>query len=164
MSTSTQTIILQILEDNLTGDSIAALLGEHLADMHAITPEESVHAMDLNALRDDPGVSFWSLWEDDELLGCGALKKLDTLAGEIKSMRTASNHRRRGVAARILKHIIATARERGYHRLYLETGSMAEFEAARCLYEGFGFEYCGPFADYRPDPNSVFMRKTLRED
>lgn len=161
MSPSTQTNPLQILEDNLTGDAIAALLSEHLADMHSITPEESVHAMDLDALRNDPDVRFWSLWEGDDLLGCGALKRLDSSSGEIKSMRTASTHRRRGVAARILEHIIDTARQRDFQRLYLETGSMAEFEAARALYERFGFEYCEPFADYQADPNSVFMQKTL---
>lgn len=163
MSPTTQTNPLQILKDNLTGDAIAALLSEHLADMHSITPEESVHAMDLDTLRNNPDVSFWSLWEGEDLLGCGALKTLDAFSGEIKSMRTASAHRRRGVAARILAHIIDAARERELHRLYLETGSMAEFEAARRLYEGFGFEYCEPFADYQSDPNSVFMQKTLWE-
>ena len=154
---------MQILEDSLTSDAIAALLEEHLADMHSITPEESVHAMDLDALRDDPDVSFWSLWEGETLLGCGALKTLDASSGEIKSMRTAARHRRRGVAARILEHIINTARQRDFQGLYLETGSMAEFEAARALYERFGFEYCKPFGDYQADPNSVFMHKTLQE-
>ena len=131
---------MHIREDDLTGLEIAALLDEHLADMHAITPAESVHAMDLDALRSDPNVFFWSLWEDDSLLGCGALKLLDSERGEIKSMRTAQAHRRRGVAARLLEHIIQEAQRKGLIVLYLETGSMAEFAAARNLYERYGFD------------------------
>ena len=152
---------MHIREDDLTGLEIAALLDEHLADMHAITPAESVHAMDLDALRSDPNVFFWSLWEDGSLLGCGALKLLDAESGEIKSMRTGHAYRRRGVAARILEHIIDQARDKGLITLYLETGSMPEFAAARGLYERYGVEYCGPFADYVEDPNSVFMRLSL---
>lgn len=152
---------MDIREDDLRGPDIAALLEEHLTDMHSITPPESVHAMDLEALRRDPSVTFFSLWEQDELLGCGALKQLNAGAGEIKSMRTTEAHRRRGVAARILEHIIGVARDRGLDELYLETGSMQEFTAARGLYERYGFEYCPPFADYAEDPNSVFMRREL---
>jgi putative acetyltransferase len=152
---------LEIREDDLSGSAIAALLDEHLADMYAITPEESVHAMDLDALRNDPSVTFFSLWEGDELLGCGALKVLGGGCGEIKSMRTAGAHRRRGVAARILEHIIRVGSEQGLETLYLETGSMPEFSAARGLYERFGFDYCPPFADYVQDPNSVFMRRAI---
>jgi putative acetyltransferase len=152
---------MRILEDDLTGAAIAALLEEHLADMHSITPAESVHAMDLEALRADPNVTFWSLWEGDDLLGCGALKVFAADQGEIKSMRTSEAYRRRGVAARILEHIIEQSRSRGLEALYLETGSMAEFTAARALYERYGFEYCEPFADYAEDSNSVFMRRAL---
>ena len=152
---------MPIREDDLTGSAIAALLDEHLTDMHAITPPESVHAMDLDALRSDPTVTFWSLWEEGALLGCGALKVLDENAGEIKSMRTAAGHRRRGVGARMLEHIVQSAKDRGLAALFLETGSMAEFAAARGLYERYGFEYCAPFADYVEDPNSVFMRRAL---
>lgn len=148
---------MHIREDDLTGTAIAALLHEHLADMHAITPAESVHAMDLSALRSDPSVTFYSLWEADELLGCGALKALGSLGGEIKSMRTALAHRRRGVAAKVLEHIIGEAEDRSLAALYLETGAMAEFAPARSLYERYGFAYCAPFADYGEDPNSVFM-------
>ena len=152
---------MDIREDDLRGAAIAALLEEHLTDMHSITPPESVHAMDLEALRSDPSVTFFSLWEQDELLGCGALKQLDAGAGEIKSMRTTEAHRRRGVAARILEHIIGFARDRGLDKLYLETGAMQEFTAARGLYERYGFEYYPPVADYAEDPNSAFMRREL---
>lgn len=149
-----------IREDNLTGPKIADLLREHLEHMHEITPPESVHALDLEALR-SPDITFWSAWEGDELLGCGALKQLDSKTGEIKSMRTAKAHRRRGVASKILEHIIQEARQRAYDCLNLETGALPEFAPARALYTQYGFEYRGPFADYTDDPNSVFMTKKL---
>jgi putative acetyltransferase len=114
----------------------------------------------LGALR-KPDVTFWTAWSDGELLGCGALKALDRAHGEIKSMRTSTAHRRKGVARAMLQHIIDEARTRGYARLSLETGSQPAFEPARTLYRSFGFAYCGPFADYREDPNSVFLTRTL---
>lgn len=147
--------------DNLTTPAIQALLQEHLRSMHALSPPESVHALDLDALR-RPEITFWTAWaDDDELLGCGALKALDAGHGEIKSMRTAAGHQRQGVARAMLAHIVAEAQARGYARLSLETGSMAAFEPARRLYEAFGFVPCGPFADYVDDPNSVFMTRAL---
>lgn len=151
---------MEIREDDLTGESIARLLREHLDNMHEVTPVESIHALDLDALR-SPHITFWSAWEGDELLGCGALKELDPRTGEIKSMRTAEPHRGRGVASRILEWIIREARQRGYVCLNLETGSMPAFAAARALYERYGFEYRGPFADYVEDPNSVFMTRRI---
>ncbi|HSV68576.1 MAG TPA: GNAT family N-acetyltransferase [Methylibium sp.] len=147
--------------DDLAGPAIHALLQEHLRSMHALSPPESVHALDLDALR-RPEVSFWTAWSDaGALLGCGALKALDAEHGEIKSMRTAAAHLRQGVARALLDHIVAEAQGRGYRRLSLETGSMAAFEPARRLYADFGFVPCGPFADYAEDPHSVFMTRTL---
>ncbi|HEY1325333.1 MAG TPA: GNAT family N-acetyltransferase [Casimicrobiaceae bacterium] len=151
---------MEIRLDDATGAQIRALLDEHLRSMHAISPPESVHALDLGALR-KPDVTFWTAWSDGELLGCGALKALDRAHGEIKSMRTSTAHRRKGVARAMLQHIIDEARTRGYARLSLETGSQPAFEPARTLYRSFGFAYCGPFADYREDPNSVFLTRTL---
>ncbi|KOP27266.1 GCN5 family acetyltransferase [Hapalosiphon sp. MRB220] len=151
---------MQIREDDLTGKKIAGLLREHLKNMYEITPPESVHALDLEALR-SPNITFWSAWEGSELLGCGALKELDSRSGEIKSMRTAKAHRRKGVASKILEHIIKEAKRRGYDCLNLETGAFAEFAPARALYTRYGFEYRDPFADYIDDPNSVFMMKKL---
>jgi putative acetyltransferase len=124
--------------------------------MHEHAPAESTHALDLEALK-SPDITFWTVWQGPELIGCGALKELDTRQGEIKSMRTAGAHRGRGVASKMLEHIIKEARERSYSRLSLETGSMAAFAPSRALYVRFGFEYRGPFADYKEDPNSVFM-------
>jgi putative acetyltransferase len=151
---------MDIRLDDLTGPEIHALLAEHLRQMHALSPPESVHALDLGALR-RPEISFWTVWSDQELLGCGALKALNATHGEIKSMRTANAHRRKGVARAMLTHIVAEARRRRYARLSLETGSIDAFLPARRLYESFGFGYCGPFADYAPDPNSVFMTRAL---
>ena len=128
--------------------------------MHRISPRESVHALDPEALR-KPEITFWSAWFGPELAGCGALRELSKEHGEIKSMRTSKQHRRKGVAAGILQHIIAEAERRGYQRLSLETGSRAHFDGARQLYASYGFERCGPFEGYVDDPNSVFMTKLL---
>jgi len=119
-----------------------------------------MHALDVDALR-APDITFWTAWSGSSLLGCGALKELSPAHGEIKSMRTASAHRRQGVARAMLTHIIAEATKRRYHRLSLETGSMQAFEPAQKLYESFGFTYCPPFGDYVEDPNSVFMTRIL---
>ncbi len=151
---------MEIKVDDLTDPRIQGLLNEHLQNMMAISPLESVHALDLNKLQ-RPEITFWAAWEDDELLGCGAIKELDASHAEVKSMRTAAAHRRKGVASQILAHMLDEAKGRGYRRVSLETGSMDEFEPARRLYKIFGFEYCGPFADYREDPNSVFMTKEI---
>jgi putative acetyltransferase len=151
---------LEIREDNLTGKKVADLLQEHLENMHEITPPESIHALDLEALR-SPNITFWTAWENDELLGCGALKELDARNGEVKSMRTVKAHRRRSVASKILEHIIKEAERRAYDSLNLETGAFPEFAPARALYLRYGFEYRGPFAEYIDDPNSVFMTKKL---
>jgi len=151
---------MEIRLDDLAGAQIRALLAEHLENMHELSPPESVHALDVAALR-RPEITFWTAWSGPELLGCGALKALSPVHGEIKSMRTASAHRRQGVGRALLQHIVAEARRRSYTRLSLETGSMAAFDPARRLYESFGFEYCAPFADYVEDPNSVFLTRAL---
>ena len=151
---------MKIAVDDLSGPEIAALLREHLDDMHATSPPESVHALDLDALR-EPGVTFWSAYDGSTLLGCGALKELDAGTGEIKSMRTAAAAKRRGVASALLGHIVAEARRRGYARLYLETGSADFFAPARALYARFGFQPCGPFAGYTDDPHSSYFTRLL---
>ena len=151
---------MKIKTDDLTRPEIHALLNEHLQSMHELSPPESVHALDLQKLR-NPDITFWSVWDGSLLLGCGALKQLDTKHGEVKSMRTPSALRRRGAGRTVLAHIVAVARSRGYERLSLETGSMEAFKPAQRLYESFGFEYCPPFGDYAEDPNSVFMSLRL---
>lgn len=151
---------MDIRPDDLSSPAVHALLEQHLRDMHAWSPACSVHALDLSGLR-RPEVSFWAVWDGAELLGCGALKQLTPTHGEIKSMRTAEAHRRKGVARVMLEHLIAEAKQRGYTRLSLETGSQPQFDPARRLYEQYGFTYCAPFADYTDDPNSDFMTREL---
>jgi putative acetyltransferase len=146
--------------DDLRGPEIAQLLQEHLTDMRAISPPESVHALDLDGLR-QPEITFWTLWEQDQLAGCIALKELTPQHGELKSMRTASASRRRGVAAKLLQHVLDEAQQRGYQRLSLETGSQPFFAPAHQLYARFGFALCGPFGSYQEDPNSIFMTREL---
>lgn len=150
----------RIAVDDLSGRQIAELLRFHQADMRAGCPPESVHALDLPALQ-APEVTFWCAWSGDELAGCGALKQLTADSGEIKSMRTADRHLRKGVASRILHTIIEEATRRHYRNLFLETGSLPQFTSARTLYAGNGFTECQPFAEYREDPNSVYMRLSL---
>lgn len=151
---------MKIKVDDLTGPEIYELLQEHLQSMTLYSPPESIHALDIEALR-QPEITFWTAWENDELLGCGALKKLDSQHAEIKSMRTSTNHLRKGVATKILNHIVQESKHRGYTRLSLETGSHEAFLPAQKLYINFGFTYCEPFAEYVEDPYSVFMTKTL---
>jgi putative acetyltransferase len=152
---------MHIVADDLSGTAIRALLDDHLRGMHALSPPGSVHALDIERLR-QPGISFWTAWHDGVLVGCGALQELDATHGEIKSMRTPETHRRRGTARAILAHIVDVARSRGYERLSLETGSADAFAPAHRLYESFGFARCGPFGDYVEDPHSVFMTLRLR--
>ena len=150
---------MQLEVDDLTRPEVHALLDEHLQNMYRLSPPESVHALDLDKLR-GPDITFWTAWRDGRLLGCGALKEIDSEHGEVKSMRTPEASRRQGAGRALLTHVIEVARSRGYRRLWLETGSMPAFQPARKLYESFGFTYCGPFTGYADDPNSVFM--TLR--
>lgn len=151
---------MEIRRENLFGPEIIRLLSDHLSQMRTLSPPESVHALDVNELQ-APNITFWSVWEENSLLGCGALKALDKEHGEVKSMRTAPEHRGRGVGKFVLSYIVAEARRRDYRSLALETGSRPEFAPARGLYEQFGFTYCGPFSDYVEDSNSVFMRLWL---
>jgi putative acetyltransferase len=146
--------------DDLSGPEIAELLAEHLRCMAAVSPPESRHALNLDGLRHS-SITFWSVWQDRELVGCGALKELDAEHGEIKSMRTAAAHLRKGVGSFVLRHIISEAKRRGYRRLSLETGSMPFFAPAHSLYRKFGFNECVPFADYRADPNSLIFTREL---
>lgn len=151
---------MKIEIDDLSRPEIHALLEEHLRNMHALGPPESVHALDLDKLR-APGITFWSAWDEAVLLGCGALAQLDATHGEIKSMRTPQARRRTGAGRAILTHIIEVARARGCERLSLETGSVAAFTPAHRLYESVGFVRTGPFGAYADDLNSVFMTLVL---
>lgn len=151
---------MNIVPGDLTDPRVIELLRAHLTRARAVTPPGSSHALDLSGLQ-APDIWFWAAWEGDALLGVGALKELAPDHGEVKSMHTAEAARGRGVGTAMLRHIIAAARERGHARLSLETGAMAYFHAAAALYRRHGFVECGPYAHYRPDPNSVFMTLEL---
>lgn len=148
----------------ILGDSdhptVRALLEKHLTRARAATAPGSAHALDLQGLK-APEITLWAAWEQDVLLGVGALKRLSPDHGEIKSMHTAAHHRRKGVAAAMLLHIMDAARASGIRRLSLETGSWEYFAAARALYRKYGFVECAPFGDYVYDRNSVFMCRNL---
>ncbi|WP_026554118.1 GNAT family N-acetyltransferase [Arthrobacter sp. 35W] len=152
--------MIEIAVDSPAADDVRRLLDEHLADMFATSPADSVHALDHSALA-APDVGFWTAREAGQLLGCGALKSLGSRAGEIKSMRTTPAARGRGVAAQLLGHIVDEARRRGYESLFLETGTEEFFAPARRLYERHGFTACPPFGGYSMDPHSVFMTLDL---
>ncbi len=147
---------MDIKIDDLSSVEVIRFLKRHLKNMIHVTPPESVHALDIEALR-KPEITFWSVWDKSLLIGCGALKELDSQHAEIKSMRTASSHLRKGVASHLLDCILTEARRRKYQRVSLETGSFDAFTPARNLYTKFGFTYCEPFSDYIQDKNTVFM-------
>ncbi|NUP86846.1 MAG: GNAT family N-acetyltransferase [Burkholderiaceae bacterium] len=153
---------MHIEPDDLSRAAVLALLREHLDDMYAWSPAESVHALDLSGLR-ATDVTVWTAWRAGELLACGALKELSADHGEIKSMRTPRALRRRGAGRAMLAHILQQARQRGYRQLSLETGAEEPFRPAQALYRSVGFSYCPPFGSYQPDPNSVFMTLKLEQ-
>jgi putative acetyltransferase len=160
---------MHIKVDDLSGKEIRQLLWLHLSNLSSISPPESMHALDLDALR-KPSITFWSVWSDfqsgesSQLMGCGALMELDSEHAEVKSMRTAPEHLRKGVASELLTHLVAEARRRGYRRLSLETGAGDAFFPAHHLYTKFGFKPCPPFAGYTDDPNSRFFSLRLEPD
>ncbi len=146
--------------DDLTSPEAIAFLEDHVTELRAISPPESTHALDLEGLR-APGVVFWAAREGDAVVGCAALKAHSDTHAEVKSMRTAAARARQGVATRLLDTVLAHARDAGFRRISLETGAEPFFAPARALYARHGFVECEPFADYRPDPLSVFMTREL---
>ncbi len=152
----------RIVQGDFSDPRVVDLLHTHLTSAKAETAPGSAHALDLTGLQ-SPDISFWTIWDDETLLGFGALKRLSADHGEVKSMHTAQPMRGRGVGSAMLRHILATARASGISRLSLETGTWEYFRAARALYRSHGFVECPPFADYVLDPNSVFMSLDLRE-
>ncbi|MGG2184661.1 GNAT family N-acetyltransferase [Bacillus altitudinis] len=151
---------MYIQQDELKDGQIEQLIKAHLEEMKKHSPPESIHALPLGDLKKQD-VTVWSVRDGEVLLGCGAIKELSSEHGELKSMRTAAAHMRKGVAKYLLTHLLQEAKRRGYKRVSLETGAIAFFEPARKLYESFGFQYCPPFGSYQEDPNSLFMTKEL---
>lgn len=151
---------IEFRSDDLTGEPTRQLIARHLRGMHENSPPESVHAFDVDKLR-DPRVNFWSAWVGSEIAACGALKILGNGDGEIKSMRVADTFLGMGLGRAMLDHILAEARCVGLKRLWLETGSAPAFVPAVTLYESAGFARCGPFGDYTADPFSIFMKRDI---
>lgn len=153
-------MMINVTPDNPSSEDTRALIAEHLSGMDANSPPGHVHALAIEDLSAS-NISFWSARIGGALCGCGALKELSAQAGEIKSMRTRSGFQRRGVGQAVLDEILCAARERGYTEVFLETGTGEAFEVAHRLYLRNGFEWCGPFADYRATDFNVFMRKRI---
>lgn len=156
-----ETTKIEIKFGTLDHPKIAEFLKEHIEEMQSVSPPESKHALDLAGLK-KPDITFWSMWLDVDLVGCGAIRELDEKHGEIKSMRVCATKRGSGLGSVLLEYILKVARSRGYARVSLETGAMPYFEPARCLYKKHGFSVCAPFAGYKPDPNSVFMSLAIQ--
>nr|WP_156780935.1 GNAT family N-acetyltransferase [Hyphomonas sp. Mor2] len=151
---------IEIQNADLESPEFVALIETHAELMLSLSPPESCHFLPMDGLK-RPDVTVWEMRDGEALVGCGALQHLSDTHGEVKSMHTLAKHRGAGLGRKMLEHVIATARQRGYDRLSLETGSMDGFKPSRSLYQSFGFEVCPPFGDYVNDPNSVFMTRTL---
>jgi putative acetyltransferase len=149
---------MQITLGDFQHPQVQALLKYHLEQMHANSPAGSVFALDWSGLQ-KPEISFYTLWDGEAWLGCGAVKDLGNGTGEIKSMRTHPDHLRKGVGEKILLHIVETANARNYQSLLLETGSGPAFDPALSLYRKHGFVSCGAFADYEKSPFNQFLQK-----
>ncbi len=149
---------MTIRVDDLTGSEVAALLGQYLQDVNALA--EETHALDLEGLR-QPGITVWTIWNGDEIAGCGALKELDAHHAELKSVYTSTRFLRKGVATKLVEHILVEAKQSDYSRVSLETGTEDYFEPARRFYDACGFSICAPFGNYTEDPGSIFMTKEL---
>ena len=153
-------MMLRIADGGLDEPQVLAMLKFHFDTNISVTPQGSAHVFDVSRLK-APDISFWSAWGGETLMGVGALKRMDASHGEVKSMHTLQTSRRSGVGGAMLRHIIAKAQGMGLARLSLETGSFDFFAPARALYERHGFVECGPFGDYKPDPNSTFMSREI---
>ena len=151
---------MEIKLDDLSGGEVIRLMEEHLADMYATSPPECVHALDINALK-DPSITFFSAWDNRTFTGCVAIKRLSPTEAEIKSMRTVGSFKSKGVASKLLSHLLIFAKQEGYISVSLETGTQDYFEPARELYKKFGFSACRPFGSYKLDPNSYFMTRRV---
>lgn len=158
----TADLTMDIVVDDLVKPEVIELLREHVFAMKSVHQPTSyvAEAFNVNDLKQD-GVTFWTIWDQSQLAGCGAIKDLGDGTAELKSMRTSSNHQRKGVGSKLLSHIISETRNRGFIRLYLETGAVEYFAPARQLYASFGFAVCAPFHHYVEDSRSVFMQLDL---
>ena len=155
--------MFKIIEGNFDHPEVNELLKKHFIELRAASPEESTHVLDIAGLK-VPSIKFWSLWENNSLLGCGALKFLDKEHGEFKSIRIHDNFRRQNIGIKLIQHLIIEARKHNLKRISIETGAGKFFEPARKLFKKCHFEPCEPFAQYKIDPNSLYYTKQIDHD
>ena len=151
---------MKSIEGNFDNSEVNELLKKHFVELRSVSPEGSTHVLDIEGLK-DPSIKFWSLWEDDKLIGCGALKFLEKNHGEFKSIRVAYEFRKKGIGSRIINHLIEEAKKLKISKLSIETGAGEFFLPARKLFSKFGFKKCSPFAHYKDDPNSCYYTLDL---
>ena len=147
---------MKSIEGNFDNSEVDKLLRKHFIELRSVSPAGSTHVLDIDGLK-DPSIKFWSLWENEKLMGCGALKFLNENHGEFKSIRVADHYRGKGYGKRIIAHLIAEAKELKIKKISIETGSGDFFKSARSLFKNFGFKKCEPFSHYKTDPNSCYM-------
>jgi putative acetyltransferase len=152
--------MLKSIEGNFDNPEVHELLTKHFIELRAASPEGSAHVLDIPGLK-VPSIKFWSLWENDLLMGCGALKFLDKEHGEFKSIRIHDNFRRMGNGINVINHLINEAKKLNIKKLSIETGAGDFFKPARKLFKQCGFDICDPFAHYKEDKNSVYLTKLL---
>ena len=146
---------MKSIEGNFDNSEVNNLLKKHFIELRSVSPEGSTHVLDIEGLK-DPSIKFWSLWDTNELVGCGALKIIEKDHGEFKSIRVADKYRKSGMGEKIISHLIDQAKQIGIKKLSTETGAGEFFAPARKLFKSFGFKECGPFAHYKDDPNSCY--------
>ncbi len=148
--------MMKSIENNFDDPQVNDLLNKHFVELRAVSPQGSTHVLDILGLKHE-SIRFWSLWENNELIGCGAIKFLDEKHGEFKSIRVADKYRRSGAGEKIIFHLINQAKQIGINKLSIETGAGEFFAPARKLFKKFGFKTCKPFAHYKDDPNSCYF-------
>ena len=147
---------MKSIENNYDNSEVNSLLTKHFIELRSVSPEGSTHVLDIPGLK-DKSIKFWSLWNNDELMGCGALKLLSENHGEFKSIRVADKFRKKGIGAKIVSHLIEKAKSLNIKKISVETGAGIFFTPARKLFISSGFKKCGPFAHYKDDPNSCYF-------
>ena len=146
---------MKSIEGNFDNSEVNNLLKKHFIELRSVSPAGSTHVLDIEGLK-DPSIKFWSLWENNKLVGCGALKFLEKNHGEFKSIRVADEFKKKGIGERIINHLIEEAKKLKISKLSIETGAGDFFLPARNLFSKFGFKKCAPFAHYKDDPNSCY--------
>lgn len=147
---------MKVIENNFDNAEVNHLLTKHFIELRSVSPDDSCHVLDIKGLKDS-SIKFWSFWDNNQLIGCAALKFLDDEHGEFKSIRVEDNSRGKGVGKKIISHLIEVAKNEGIKKLSIETGAGDFFKSARKLFKKFGFKTCRPFADYKEDPNSCYF-------